>query len=73
MKYYLVNYIVLNKKTVIENKNIGITLFTFANIDDFKKSISTIKNVRSETEKIVIKSYKQISLEAFNSLNTEMA
>ena len=72
MKFYLVNYIILDKKTVIANENIGITLHTFANIPDFKKSIANMKNAVSETENIVIKSYKQISKEAFNSLNTSM-
>ena len=72
MKYYLVNYIVLDNKTVTENENIGITLHTFANIDDFKKTISAMKDAGSETENIVIKSYKQISKEAFNSLSTAM-
>jgi hypothetical protein len=72
MKFYLVNYIILDKKTVIENENIGITLHSFANIPDFKKSIAAMKNAGSETENIVIKSYKQISKEAFNSLGAAM-
>ena len=71
MKYYLVNYIMLDKKTVTvtENENIGIPLHTFANIDDFKKSIASLKNDRAQPEDIIIKSYKQISQEAFQSLN----
>ena len=72
MKYYLVNFLVLNNKIVTLNENIGIPLHTFANIDDFKKSIASLKNDAAEVENIVIKSYKQISREAFNSLNTAM-
>ncbi len=72
MKYYLVNYIILNHKTVTENENVGITLHSFANIDDFKKTIATMKNDEAVTENIVIKSYKQISQEAYNCLNTAM-
>ena len=74
MKYYLVNYIILDKKTVTvtENENVGITLHSFANIDDFKKTIAKMKNEEAIKDDIVIKSYKQISQEAFNSLNTSM-
>jgi len=72
MKYYLVNYIILNHKIVTENENVGITLHSFANIDDFKKTIATMKNDEAVTENIVIKSYKQISQEAYNCLNTAM-
>lgn len=72
MKYYLVNYIILDNKTVIENENVGIELHTFANIDDFKKLIAEMKNEDTKIEHIVIKSYKQISVEAYNSLSTEM-
>ncbi len=72
MKYYLVNYIILNNKTVTENENVGITLHSFANIDDFKKTIATMKNDEAATDNIVIKSYKQISQEAYNCLNTAM-
>lgn len=74
MKYYLVNYIILDKKTVTvtENENVGITLHSFANIEDFKKSIAAMKNEVTVKDDIVIKSYKQISQETFNSLNTSM-
>jgi hypothetical protein len=70
MKFYLVNYIILDNRTVIANENVGITLHNFANITDFKKSIAILKNIVSETEKIVIKSYKQISKEAYKALST---
>ncbi|MEO6733126.1 MAG: hypothetical protein ABIN01_18015 [Ferruginibacter sp.] len=70
MKYYLVNYIILNKNIIIENQHIGIPLFTFANINDFKKTIAAKKSAGPEIENIVIKSYQEISKEAFYSLDT---
>ncbi|MEO5890992.1 MAG: hypothetical protein ABIQ31_12105 [Ferruginibacter sp.] len=70
MKYYLVDYIILDKKTVIENHHAGIFLHTFANIEDFKKGIAELKNNGTDPESVVIKSYKQISEEAYNSLKT---
>ena len=38
MKYYLVNYILLDKKVITENENVGIGLQTYANINEFKNS-----------------------------------
>ena len=57
MYYYHVNYIILDNRTVIKNESVGVSLHTFANIDDFKKTIVAMKNVGSATENIVIKSY----------------
>jgi hypothetical protein len=70
MKYYLVNYILLDNKMITLNENIGIGLHSFANIDEFKKSIAAMNLEGIEKEKVVIKSYKQISKEAFNCLST---
>ena len=72
MKYYLVNYILLDKKVITENENVGIGLRTYADINEFKKSIVTLKHAEIETEKVIIKSYKQISQEAFNCLDTRV-
>lgn len=70
MKYYLVNYVILDHKTITENEFIGVPVYSFPSIDDFKKSIIGIKKDDLEIENMVIKSYKQISSEAFKSLNT---
>jgi hypothetical protein len=70
MKYYLVNYILLDNKMITLNENIGIGLHTYANIEEFKQSIVAMNMAGVEKEKVVIKSYKQISKEAFNCLST---
>jgi len=70
MKYYLVNYIILQNKRVTENEYVGVTLHTFANIDGFKKAIAEIKNGAINIDDVVIKSYKQISEDSYNSLPT---
>jgi hypothetical protein len=71
MKYYLVNYIILDNRTVIENEHVGLSVHSFANIDEFKKSIAEMKHDAVAVDNIVIKSYKQISAETFNALNRE--
>lgn len=68
MKYYLVNYIILKNRTITENTSMGISLPTFANNEEFKKWIAARKQPGLEPNNIVIKSYEQISEEAFNSL-----
>lgn len=68
MKYYLVNYLILDKKTVTENANMGISLHSFANNELLKKSIAVYKNANNILDNIVIKSYEQITCEAFKSL-----
>lgn len=70
MKYYLVNYILLDNKVITLNENIGISLYSFANIEEFKQTIAARKSGVAETEQVVIKSYKQISQEAYNCLDT---
>ena len=72
MKYYLVNYLLLDKKAITENEHIGIGLHSYADINEFKKSIVTLKSAGIESEKVVIKSYKQISQEAFYCLETRI-
>ena len=52
------------------NENIGIGLHSYANIEEFKTSIAAMNLEGVEKEKVVIKSYKQISQEAFNCLST---
>ena len=64
MKYYLVNYIILQNKRVTENEHVGVTLHTFANIEGFKQSISDLKHGCVDIDNVVIKSYKQISEES---------
>jgi len=69
MKYYLVNFILLDNKVITLNENIGIGLHSYANIEEFKISLSAMNLTGVEKEKVVIKSYKQISKEAFNCLS----
>ena len=68
MKYYLVNYLILDKKTITENDKMGVCLHSFASTEELRKSIAALKKTGSKTDNIVIKSYKQITREAFNSL-----
>jgi len=68
MKYYLVNYLIVDKKTITENEKMGICLHTFASNEELRKSIAALKNAGSKAENIVIKSYKQITKETFYSL-----
>jgi hypothetical protein len=70
MKYYLVNFILLDNRIITLNENIGIGLHSYANIEEFKESIVSMNMVGVEKEKVVIRSYKQISKEAFNCLST---
>ncbi len=70
MKYYLVNFILLDNRMIILNENIGIGLHSYANIEEFKESIASLNLAGVEKDKVVIKSYKQISKEAFNCLST---
>ena len=55
---------------IILNENIGIGLHSYANIEEFKESIASLNLAGVEKDKVVIKSYKQISKEAFNCLST---
>lgn len=70
MKYYLVNFILLDNRMITLNENIGIGLHSYANIEEFKDSIASLNLAGVEKDKVVIKSYKQISKEAFNCLST---
>ncbi len=69
MKYYLVNFIALDNRIITLNENIGIGLHSYADIEEFKVSIAAMNFAGVEKEKVVIKSYKQISEEAFNCLS----
>lgn len=69
MKYYLVNYLILENKQVLENERVYIPMHGFASISDFKQTIAKAKQAIANPESIVIKSYKQVSMEEFNSIN----
>ncbi len=73
MKYYLVSYLILDGKNVKENAQVYISLHNFANILDFKQNISTAKKATENVETIVIKSYKQVSMEEYNLANKQIA
>ena len=56
MKYYLVNYLILQDKKVLESEAVYIPLHGFANIPEFKQSIARSKEA-TNPETVVIKSY----------------
>lgn len=66
MKYYLVNYLVMEAKQVLENEKVYIPMHTFANVRDFKDTISKATPTYINPASIVIKSYKQVSPEEYN-------
>ena len=69
MHYYLVNYLILEDKKVLINEHIYISLYNFANTNDFKQTIAgSVKSI-SNPESIVIKSYKQVTLEEYDGMN----
>ncbi|MDO9375023.1 MAG: hypothetical protein Q7T76_11420 [Ferruginibacter sp.] len=69
MKYYLVNYLILHEKKVLENEAIYLPLHGFATISAFKETIARSKENGTNPETIVIKSYLQVSPEEFNRIN----
>jgi hypothetical protein len=73
MKYYLVNYLILKDKTVLENEAVYIPMHGFSGISDFKDTIARSKNETTCPETVVIKSYQQVSPEEFNSTNNASA
>jgi hypothetical protein len=66
MKYYLVSYIILDNKTITENGKTAICLHGFACIEALRKSIAAQNKIGYNTDNIVIKSYKQVTREAFS-------
>lgn len=69
MKYYLVNYLILEDKTVLENEQVYMPMHSFSGIGDFKQTIADAKDNCTDPESIVIKSYLQISTEEFNRIH----
>ena len=65
MKYYLVNYLILQDKKVLENEAVYVPLHGFASISDFKQTIARSKEDDTNPETVVIKSYLQVSHEEF--------
>ena len=72
MKYYLVNYLILQDKKVLESEAVYIPLHGFANIPEFKQTIARSKEA-TKPETVVIKSYLQVSPEEYNRLNSASA
>ena len=69
MNYYVVNYLVFDNRRIVENNWTAVSLHNFANIDDFRNTIAKMKNMHKNAASIVIKSYKQVSLEEYNREN----
>ncbi|MEO6228527.1 MAG: hypothetical protein ABJB11_01450 [Ferruginibacter sp.] len=69
MNYYVVNYLVLDEKEILENKNIYLPMQSLANIQEFKTTIAKGIHARLNPNCIVIKSYKQVSMEEYNHLH----
>ena len=72
MKYYLVNYLILQDKKVLESEEVYIPVHGFANIPEFKQTIARSKKA-TNPETVVIKSYLQVSPEEYNRLNNASA
>ena len=72
MKYYLVNYLILQDKNVLESEAVYIPMHGFANIPEFKQTIARSKKA-TNPETVVIKSYLQVSPEEYNRLNNASA
>ena len=70
MKYYLVNYLILQDKKVLENEAVYIPLHGFASISDFKQSIAMSKEDDTNPHSVVIKSYLQVSQEEFTRVSS---
>ncbi len=71
MNYYIVNYLVLDEKEILDNKSIYLPMQTFANIQDFKSTIAKSIHARLNPNSVVIKSYKQVSIEEYNNLGNK--
>ena len=72
MKYYLVNYLILQDKNILESEAVYIPMHGFANIPEFKQTIARSKEA-TNPETVVIKSYLQLSPEEYNRLNNASA
>ncbi len=73
MKYYLVNYLILKDKTVLESEAVYIPMHEFSGISEFKQTIARSKQEVTCPETVVIKSYQQVSREEYNSTITANA
>ena len=73
MKYYLVDYLILEDKTVLENEQVYMPMHSFSGIGDFKQTIADSKDNYTDPESIVIKNYSQVSSEEFNRVNMRNA
>lgn len=71
MNYYMVNYLVLDDKEILENESIYHPMQTFANVQDFKSTIAKGIHARLNPNSVVIKSYKQVSIEEYNQLGNK--
>ena len=71
MKYYFVNYLVVENQQLLERNWIGLPLQSPANTMDFKILITRLKNKVKNPATIVIESYKQVSMEEFNGRSFE--